>query len=294
MNGVAALIGRLDHRDADGDAVYNADIGAPEILSRLTLEAKLSFRIAEAEKTIAARRSEVWATWVEARVFNGRIILMPGIHHTAALIMIGWAFATPAMGQDECLASFNVNPSKSLTYLSIGPNASDRIETTISCSVAGQMRDELFLTGKTIDPNLLSNADQLRARILRIKEQLASGKMQLEEATTEPAHFSAVLRLKDTVLAAGLASATIGCILSEEACKPAVRASVVLYDLAVSASKVATLAQARAQALREVDTVDSMLQSIQAQLNDSIAQQSKRRFHAVLSEMCIAIKQQCK
>ena len=219
---------------------------------------------------------------------------MRWINRVAALIMMGWIFAAPAAGQDDCLASFNINPSKSVTYLSIGPNASDRIETTISCSVAGQMRDEFFVTGKTIDPNFFSNADQLRAKILQIKEQLANGKTELEEATTEPAHFSAVLHLRDTVLAAGVATATTGCIVSEEACKPAVRASVVLYGLANSASKVGSLAQARAQALREISTLDSMLQSIQAQLNDSIAQQSKRRFDVVLSEMCIAIKQQCK
>ena len=101
---------------------------------------------------------------------------MRWINRVAALIMMGWTFATPATGQDDCLASFNINPSKSVTYLSIGPNASDRIETTISCSVAGQMRDEFFVTGKTIDPNFFSNADQLRAKILQIKEQLANGK----------------------------------------------------------------------------------------------------------------------
>ena len=219
---------------------------------------------------------------------------MRWINRVAALIMMGWTLATPAAGQDDCLASYNVNPSKSVTYLPTGTNASDRIETTISCSVAGQMRDELFAGGKTIDPNFSSNADQLRAKILEIKERLADGKSEVEKATTETAHFSAVLHIKDTVLAAGVASATTGCIVSEEACKPAVRASVVLYGLANSASKVGSLAQARAQALREISTLDSMLQSIQAQLNDSIAQQSKRRFNVVLSEMCIVIKQQCK
>ena len=141
---------------------------------------------------------------------------------------------------------------------------------------------------------MLSNVDQLRSKISEIRMRLASGKSALESATTETGHFSAVLNLKDTVLAAGVASATTGCIVSDEACKPAVRASVVLYDLANSASKVTALAQARAQAQREINTLDSMLQSIQVQLNDSIVLQSKQRFVVVLSEMCRAIKQQCK
>jgi hypothetical protein len=82
--------------------------------------------------------------------------------------------------------------------------------------------------------------------------------------------------------------------VSAEACKPAVRASVALYELAVSASKVGDLAQAREQAERELSTLESMLQSIPTQLNDNIVQQSKLRFNVVLSEMCRTIKQQCK
>jgi len=37
---------------------------------------------------------------------------MRRIKHAAVLIAIGWTFATPAVGQDDCLASFAVNPSK--------------------------------------------------------------------------------------------------------------------------------------------------------------------------------------
>jgi hypothetical protein len=219
---------------------------------------------------------------------------MRGINHAAALIMLGWTFATPAVGQDDCLASYKVDPSKSVTYLSIGSTSGGRIDTMMSCSVAESMRDEFFLTSKTIDPSVFDNAAQLHSKILEIKTWLANGKSALEDATIGVAHFSAVLNLKEPILAAGLTSATVGCVVSPEACKPAVRASLVLYELAVSASKVGDLAQAREQAERELSTLDSMLQSISAQLNDNIAQQSKLRFNVVLSEMCGAIKQQCK
>jgi len=208
--------------------------------------------------------------------------------------MSWWAFATPAAGQDDCLASFQVNRSKSLTYLLIGPKASDRIETTISCSVAEKMRDEFYATGKTIDPNLLSNANQLRAKILEIKMRLARDKAELEETTSEVARFSSILRLRETVLAAGVASATTGCMVSEGACKPAVKASFALYEIAVSASEVGNLAQARSQALKDISTLDLMLQTIQSHLNDTIVEQSKQQFDVVLSEMCTSIKQQCK
>ena len=83
-------------------------------------------------------------------------------------------------------------------------------------------------------------------------------------------------------------------MVSEDACKPAVKASVALYEMAVSASKVESLAQARSQALKDISTLDLMLETIQSQLNDTIVEQSKQRFDVVLSEMCRAIKQQCK
>jgi hypothetical protein len=83
-------------------------------------------------------------------------------------------------------------------------------------------------------------------------------------------------------------------MISEDACKPAVKASIVLYEMSDSASKVGNLAQARAQALKEIGTLDLMLQTIQDHLNDTIVEQSKQRFDVVLSEICRAIKQQCK
>ena len=73
-----------------------------------------------------------------------RRVLMRRINHAAALIMLGWTVVTPAVGQDDCLASYKVNPSKSVTYLSIGSNPDDRINTMMSCSVAEAMRDEFF------------------------------------------------------------------------------------------------------------------------------------------------------
>jgi hypothetical protein len=141
---------------------------------------------------------------------------------------------------------------------------------------------------------MLGDTNRLRSKILEIKMRLDYGKSELEAATTEAAHLSGLLSFKEAVLAAGVASATTGCIVSAETCRPAVGASFALYQLANSPSKGQELAQARAQAQKEIGTLDSMLQSIQAKLNDNVARESKQRFDVVLSEMCKAIKQQCK
>jgi hypothetical protein len=123
--------------------------------------------------------------------------------------------------------------------------------------------------------------------------RLAAGRAELEVAVTGARHLSAIHGLEDTVLAAGLASAAIGCVVSAEGCKPAVGASVALFEAGI-ASNVGDVTQARAQARTEINTLDSMLQSIQTQINDNVAQQSKLRFGAVLSAMCTSIRQQCR
>ena len=189
-----------------------------------------------------------------------------------ALIMVGWSLVTPAVGQDDCLATYSVNTTKSVTYLAIGPSADDRISTTMSCLVADAMRDKLFLTRHTFDPEVLGSASQLRAKILEIKMRLAEGKSELEAAATDATRLGAIQDLRDTVLAAGLASAATGCIVSAATCKRAVGASVALYQSGL-ASNVGDNAQASTQAQTEMNILDSMLQSIQGQITDNVAQQ---------------------
>jgi hypothetical protein len=76
------------------------------------------------------------------------------------------------------------------------------------------MRDEFFLTAKMLDPHVFDNATQLRSKLSEIQMRVANSKSALEDATIGVAHFSAVLNLKEPLLAAGLASATVGCIVS--------------------------------------------------------------------------------
>jgi len=212
-------------------------------------------------------------------------------NHAAALIIVGWILATPAVGQDDCLATYSVNTTKSVAYLSIGPSADDRISTTLSCSVADAMRDRLFLTFHTFDANVLGSATQLRAKISQIRMRLAEGRTELGAARTPATQLGAIQSLKHTVLAAGLASAATGCIVSAATCKRAVGASVALYQ---SGLNVGDNAQASTQAQMEMNILDSMLQSIQAQITDNVAQQSKPRFGTVLNSICAAIRQQCR
>jgi hypothetical protein len=206
-----------------------------------------------------------------------------------ALIMVGWILATPAVGQDDCLATYSVNTTKSVTYLAIGPSADDRISTTMSCLVADAIRDKLFLTRHTFDPEVLGNASQLRAKILEIKMRLAEGKSELEAAATDATRLGAIQDLRDTVLAAGLASAA-----TAATCKPAVGASVALYESRLPSNVGDFATQVSAEAQKQFNILDSMLQSIQAQINDNVAQQSKLRFGSVIAAICTAIRQQCR
>ena len=211
-----------------------------------------------------------------------------------ALIMVGWSLVTPAVGQDDCLATYSVNTTKSVSYLAIGPSADDRISTTMSCLVADAMRDKLFLTRHTFDPEVLGSASQLRAKILEIRMRLADGKSELEAAATDATRLGAIQDLRDTVLAAGLASAATGCIVSAATCKPAVGASVALYESRLPSNVGDFATQVSAETQKQINILDSMLQSIQTQINDNVAQQSKLRFGSVIAAICTAIRQQCR
>jgi len=78
------------------------------------------------------------------RGFSRKGLSMRRINQAATLVAIGCAFSNPAVGQDDCLSYFKINPSKSMTYVWIDPTAGDRIDATMSCSIAGNMRDEFF------------------------------------------------------------------------------------------------------------------------------------------------------
>jgi hypothetical protein len=156
------------------------------------------------------------------------------------------------------------------------------------------MRDKLFLTRHTFDSDVLGSASQLRAKILEIRMRLADGKSELEAAATDATRLGAILDLRDTVLAAGLASAATGCIVSAATCKPAVGASVALYESRLPSNVGDFATQVSAEAQKEISILDSMLQSIQAQINDNVAQQSKLRFGSVIAAICTAIRQQCR
>src|SRR6516164_8814151 len=108
---------------------------------------------------------------------------------------------------------------------------------------------------------------------LWFRMRLAEGRTELEAASAPATQLGAIQSLEDTVLAAGLASAVTGCIVSAATCKRAVGASVALYQSGL-ASNVGDNAQASTQAQTEMNILDAMLQSIQTQITDNVASAS--------------------
>ena len=60
-----------------------------------------------------------------------------------------------------------------------------------------------------------------------------------------------------------------------------------------TANTAGDLAQQATQARAEIDKILPVLQAVEAQLNDNLAQQGKLRFNVAFTELCKAIKQQC-
>ena len=211
-----------------------------------------------------------------------------------ATSMLGCALLGSALAQEDCLASLNVNPSKLVTFLTFGPNAGDKVSQTMSCPVAEQMRADMFVSGQAVDLNLLGNANELRKKVDDLKAKLTEHKAALQNASTRATREAALKSLKITVVAAGTVSAATGCVTSGTTCIPAVGGAVALYELVEStASAVGDLAQQAMRARGEIDKILPLLNALDVQLNDNLAQQGKLRYKLAFTELCKAIKQQC-
>lgn len=210
------------------------------------------------------------------------------------VLVLGCAVSSSALGQAECLASLNVSAGKSVTFLAIGPGAGDKIAQTMTCPTAEKLRGDMFVSGQALDPNLLGNANQLRSKITDIRSRLATHKTELQNAATRAKREAIFGTLKITLAAAGTASAATGCVTSGVSCVAAFGGAVGLYELIDSLANTAgDLAQQAVRARAEIDKILPVLQAVEAQLNDNLAQQGKLRYNVAFTEMCKAIKQQC-
>jgi hypothetical protein len=204
------------------------------------------------------------------------------------------AVSSAAFAQADCLTSLNVKADKSVTFLSFGPAAGDRVTKNMSCLSAESLRAAMFLSGQALKPDLLGSAIQLRAKIGDIRAKLAAAKTDLGNASTRAKREIVLQTLKLTLAAAGTAASATGCISSGTTCLVALGGVVTLYGLIESAATTAgDLAQQAAQARAEIAKILPVLQALEGQLNDNLAQQGKLRYNVAFTEMCRAIKQQC-
>ena len=70
--------------------------------------------------------------------------------------------------------------------------------------------------------------------------------------------------------------------------------ALALYESRLPSNVGDFATQVSAETQKQINILDSMLQSIQAQINDNVAQQSKLRFGSVIAAICTAIRQQCR
>jgi hypothetical protein len=219
----------------------------------------------------------------------------PSLSLAAALLTLACHVPWVALAQAECLASFNVRPDRSVTYLSLGPTAGDRVTQTMRCVDAERLRGEMFLSGQALDPAILSDVMRFRAQLARLDTELAARLAALEAAQTDAAISAALSALEVTATGWVLAATAVACPVSGgTACPGAFAAAVRLVVLGRNIGQDASERARNAVTARsEINALRTAIATARSAWDDARAQQSRLRYNATFSAICNAIRQQC-
>jgi len=198
--------------------------------------------------------------------------------------------SSSARAQQECMSSIKVDAAKSVTFLSIGD---DKLVSTMSCSAAEALRDKLFLTGEAIDPKLFDDANQLRAKIVALRQALAGSQVKLQSAKDRAGREAALKTIQTTLLGATTVGLAVGCALKKGTCAAAFGSAVALYVALTNLGPGDDLIALSIRAKSEIDQIVPSLQALEGQLDANIAQQSKLKYNTIFLEICHSVQKQC-
>lgn len=203
-------------------------------------------------------------------------------------------FPGSAMSQTECLVSLNVDPDKSVTFLSFGDTSSTEIASTMNCVDAENFRAQMFISGEAIDPNVLGDESQLRAKIEKLRTDLSATKGALAKTTSRAERVAILKGLGATVAAAATITAAAGCFTTGTTCVAALGGVVTIVGTISSMSDDAgDLADKATIALDRITQITAALDTIESQLDQNLSSQSKLRYNSVFKSLCDAIRNQC-
>jgi hypothetical protein len=210
-------------------------------------------------------------------------------------LLLLWVLAirSPVYAQQDCLSSLNVDPAKSVTFLSID-NGTDKLATNMSCSAAESLREQMFRSGQ-FDARLFDDTNQLRAKLSSTRDALANANTKLQTAQDRASRELALKAVKTPLASGALAYSTVGCVLkrSTKACVAAVASLVALWESLSNLPPSDDLTKIATQAKNEIPGLQSTLEAFESQLDQNTVQQSKNKYNAMFVEMCSSVKQQC-
>ncbi|MER8492528.1 hypothetical protein NKH53_30515 [Mesorhizobium australicum] len=199
-----------------------------------------------------------------------------------------------AMAQAECLASLNVDQNKSVTFLSFGDTSSTDVASTMNCVDAENLRTQMFISGDAIDPNLIGDESQLRAKIDQLRADLASTKDALAKATSRSERVAILKGLGATAAAAATVTAAAGCFTTGTTCAGALGGVVTIVGIISSMSDDAgDFADKARVSLDRIDQIAEALDNIESSLDQNLSSQSKLKYNTVFNSLCDAIRKQC-
>jgi uncharacterized protein GlcG (DUF336 family) len=217
-----------------------------------------------------------------------------------AISLLGGVMPSRSQTVDQCMANFNVNTSKSVTYLLIGTPNQQQVAASATCVDAEKMREAMYRMPGALTLQSYSTAGTLRAALANSRSALAGKRQELANAGSS---FQVDTWLNGTLLGAGAgmtaASGTL-CIsglwdgAGLAACG---RAFVGLLTFIKSGRALQPSAsdfvQKRNALINDIRAFEDQMKSLEEKLNDANVQQARGTYNSTFLAICKAVRDQC-
>ncbi len=201
--------------------------------------------------------------------------------------------AGSASSESNCLTSMPVSSTKSLTYLDFGGAAEGKVNVTLSCRRAEELRSEIFISGK-VTAESVSNREAINKALGSSEEQLAAAIKDLNGANEQ---LRAKAVLKATSQAALLASvlAVPICAKGNRLGCAAIAAGAGLVTLIEHTSDTLS-SKSLEELLSKTNELSTKVSSLREQISSLKTSQEAietNGYQQAFNAMCTAIKKQC-
>jgi hypothetical protein len=220
----------------------------------------------------------------------------------SCLLAMEFATAGPAFAQGSCLQNFTVDPSKNVTYFGWLPDNVGSGFSSMSCTAAEAMREELFIMGsETITSTAVADCSSL---MQKAEEQRNSYQAAQQRLVSELQSAAAIGALKVVwkvfLFSSGKFFTIVGCLtpeptgLTKVACASGVAALLDgTYDILSGSLSKSDIEQKLAEINGKLTDAETAYASLASACSAAGVGPSQTRFKQTFEGLCSAVKQSC-